>query len=67
MLKLIATFPVLTRELSKSLRNEGRETLAEQIDAALITRITFDEAAMLGTSMLNLRERGTSSKQTLSA
>ena len=48
MLKLIETFPVLTRELSQSLRNEGRETLAEQIDAALITRITFDEAANAG-------------------
>jgi uncharacterized protein YuzE len=48
MLKLIETFPVLTRELSQSLRNEGRQTLAEQIDAALITRITFDEAANAG-------------------
>ena len=48
MLKLIEMFPVLTRELSQSLRNEGRQTLAEQIETALITRITFDEAANAG-------------------
>jgi hypothetical protein len=48
MLKLIDTFPVLTRELSQSLRNTGREALADQIDAALIARITFDKESNAG-------------------
>ena len=48
MSKLIDTFPVLTRELSQSLHNAGREALADQIDTALITRITFDSEANAG-------------------
>jgi len=48
MSKLIDTFPVLTLVLLQSLRNAGREALADQIDAALITRITFDSEANAG-------------------
>lgn len=48
MLKLVDTFSVLARELSQSLQNEGYEALADQIDAALIKRVTFDKEANAG-------------------
>jgi hypothetical protein len=48
MLKLVDTFPLLASELAQSLREAGREALAEQIEAATIARVTFDNAANAG-------------------
>ena len=48
MSKLIATFPSLAMALSQWLRHAGRVSLAEQIDEAVIARVTFDNAADAG-------------------
>ncbi len=45
---LIETFPSLARELSESLRAAGHASLADQIEGAVIDRITFDESANAG-------------------
>ncbi len=42
MSKLIDAFPALVNELAQSLRNIGRDALAEQIESATIARVTFD-------------------------
>jgi hypothetical protein len=42
MSKLVEAFPTLVSELAQSLRNAGRDALAEQIETATITRVTFD-------------------------
>lgn len=48
MSSLIESFPSLVAELSQQLRVAGRAPLADQIDAAAIARVTFDEAANAG-------------------
>ena len=48
MIKLIETFPTLAREISNSLRALGRVQLAEQVDVAIVARVTFDESAGAG-------------------
>lgn len=48
MSKLVDTFPFLAKELAQSLRNADREALAQQVEAAIISRITFDNAANAG-------------------
>ena len=48
MIKLIETFPSLAREVSESLLALGRSELAEQLDAAVVARVTFDESAGAG-------------------
>jgi uncharacterized protein YuzE len=48
MSTLIEAFPSLARELSQWLRSAGRASLAEQVDEAVIERVTFDEAANAG-------------------
>jgi hypothetical protein len=48
MLRLSDTFPTLAQELVKSLRATGRAGLAEQIEAAVIGRVSFDNAANAG-------------------
>jgi hypothetical protein len=42
MSKLVEAFPALASELARSLRNARRDALAEQIETATITRVTFD-------------------------
>ena len=44
----IESFPSLGAELSRQLRLAGRASLADQIDAAAIARVTFDDAANAG-------------------
>src|SRR5438128_2596455 len=41
-------FPSLALELSRALREGGRASLAEQVDHAIIDRVTFDESANAG-------------------
>jgi Protein of unknown function (DUF2283) len=48
MSKLVDAFPILASELAQSLREAGREALAEQIERATITRVTFDNSANAG-------------------
>lgn len=48
MSALIEAFPSLVRELSQGLRNAGRASLAEQVEQAAISKITFDEVANAG-------------------
>jgi len=48
MSSLIEAFPSLARELSRALRDGGRDSLAEQIDQAVIDRVTFDDSANAG-------------------
>jgi hypothetical protein len=48
MIKLVEAFPVLAREVSKSLRALGRLQLADQVEAAMVTRVTFDKSAGAG-------------------
>jgi len=48
MLKLVNAFPSLARELSQWLRGASRDSLAQQIDQAVIARVTFDNAANAG-------------------
>ena len=48
MTKLVDTFPVLAREVSRSLRALGRTELAQQVDDAIVSRVTFDESAGAG-------------------
>ena len=48
MLKLIDTFPTIAHELVEALRGSGRPALAEQIELAVIGRVTFDNAANAG-------------------
>jgi hypothetical protein len=45
MSKFAEVFPVLVTQLTQSLRNDGRDALAQQIEAATISRVTFDENA----------------------
>ncbi len=45
---LMESFPSLGAELSQALRVAGRAPLADQIDAAAIARVTFDDAANAG-------------------
>ena len=49
MAKLIENFPVLTRELVQSLRTAGHEAVADQLEAAVIRAVTFDDDANAGT------------------
>jgi hypothetical protein len=57
------SFPSLAAELSRQLRLAGRAPLADQIDAAAIARVTFDDATNAGyiylqyTRELNVVER----------
>jgi uncharacterized protein YuzE len=48
MFLLIESFPSLAKELSLQLRLAGLAALADQIDAAAIARVTFDNAANAG-------------------
>jgi hypothetical protein len=48
MSSLIEAFPSLARELSRALRDGGRASLAEQVDQAVIDRVTFDDSANAG-------------------
>jgi uncharacterized protein YuzE len=48
MNKLIDTFPLLAREVAKSLRALGRAALARQIEEAVVSRVTFDDSASAG-------------------
>jgi hypothetical protein len=48
MSSLTESFPSLASELSRQLRLAGRAPLADQIDAAVIARVTFDDAANVG-------------------
>jgi len=48
MTKLIESFPSLVANLSQQLRVAGRTHLADQVDAAVIHKVTFDEAANAG-------------------
>jgi uncharacterized protein YuzE len=48
MSKLIDTFPSLAREVAASLRRLGRTELAEQVDLAIVLRVTFDDSAGAG-------------------
>jgi hypothetical protein len=48
MVSLVEVFPSLARELSGALRDGGRASLAEQVDQAIIDRVTFDESANAG-------------------
>ena len=48
MTKLIETFPSLVAKLSQQLRVAGRAPLADQVVAAVIHKVTFDEAANAG-------------------
>ncbi len=48
MIKFAETFPELAREVSRSLRALGRLQIAKQVDAAIVTRVTFDESAGAG-------------------
>ena len=45
MSSLIESFPSLASELSRQLRLAGRESIADQVEAATIVRVTFDEGA----------------------
>jgi uncharacterized protein YuzE len=47
-ISLIKSFPSLAAELSRQLRLAGRALLADQIDAAAIARVTFDDDANAG-------------------
>ncbi len=48
MLKLIDAFPSLSKELSQWLHEADRDSLAQQIDQAVIKRVTFDNEANAG-------------------
>jgi hypothetical protein len=48
MSTLVAVFPSLVSELSRGLRAAGRASLADQVDAAAIARVTFDVSANAG-------------------
>lgn len=48
MSSLIDAFPLLVRELSRALRDGGRASLAEQVERAVIDRVTFDESVNAG-------------------
>ena len=48
MSTLVAVFPSLASELSRGLRAAGRASLADQVDAAAIARVTFDVRANAG-------------------
>lgn len=45
---LTTSFPSLASELSRGLRAVGRAPLADEVDAATIARVTFDDAAKAG-------------------
>ena len=55
MTSLTEAFPSLARHLSQRLRDEGRVELAEQLDQAVVQRVTFDELQMPDTSMCDRR------------
>jgi hypothetical protein len=48
MSSLVEAFPSLARELSRALRDGRRVSLAEQVDQAVIDRVTFDDSANAG-------------------
>jgi uncharacterized protein YuzE len=48
MLKLIDAFPSLAKELSQWLHEVDQDSLAQQIDQAEISRVTFDNEANAG-------------------
>ena len=48
MSTLAASFPSLASELSRGLRAAGRAPLADQVEAAAIARVTFDDGADAG-------------------
>lgn len=48
MTKLIDTFPVLVKEVAESLRRIGRTELAQQIEEAVVSKVTFDNSADAG-------------------
>jgi hypothetical protein len=45
---LIESFPLLAAELSQQLRSAGRTALADQINRAVIARVTFEETINAG-------------------
>jgi uncharacterized protein YuzE len=45
---LLEAFPSLAAELSRALRDGGRASLADQVDQAVIDRVTFDGSADAG-------------------
>lgn len=48
MLMLVKSFLSLALELSRGLRAAGRAPLADQVDAAAIASVTFDDSANAG-------------------
>src|SRR5689334_11726341 len=48
MRSFLETFPALARELSQKLREQGQASLAEEIDQAVVDRVTFDQEANAG-------------------
>ncbi|HET9268568.1 MAG TPA: hypothetical protein VFO31_10405 [Vicinamibacterales bacterium] len=48
MIKLVDVFPALANQLAQSLRAEGLDSLAEQVNAAVVQRVTFDESVNAG-------------------
>src|SRR5436305_4530456 len=48
MPSFLETFPVLARQLSQKLCEQGHTALAEEIDQAIVDRVTFDEQANAG-------------------
>jgi uncharacterized protein YuzE len=48
MSTLAISFPLLASELSRGLRAAGRAPLADQVEAATIARVTFDDSANAG-------------------
>lgn len=48
MSSLIESFPSLAADLSRKLRLRGRASLADQIDAATIASVTFDDSVNAG-------------------
>ena len=48
MVMLAEAFPALVEQLTKSLRADGHQNLADQVQSAIASRITFDNAANAG-------------------
>ena len=45
MVMLAEAFPALVEQLTKSLRADGHQNLEDQVQSAIASRITFDNAA----------------------
>lgn len=48
MTKLIDIFPVLAKEVARALRTLGRAEFAQQVEEAVVVRVTFDNSAGAG-------------------